>query len=91
MQLEEENESLVMQVTDDFEELAFLRAVSGELALTSGKLGLRHVATKVLPLLQRTISAQCVYMVGASDSDESVEAASVDKLLFTTRDGGARW
>ena len=85
-QLEEENESLVVQVTDDFEELAFLRAVSGELELTSGKYGLTHVAAKVLPLLQRTISAQCAFIVAASDDEESAAAARVDKLLFTTRD-----
>ncbi len=85
--LEEENESLVVQVTDDFEELAFLRAVSGELELTSGKYGLTHVAAKVLPLLQQTVNAQCVYLVGAVENDESLAAAGVDRVLFSTRGG----
>ncbi|MCA9265585.1 MAG: HD domain-containing protein [Planctomycetales bacterium] len=64
--LAEENDSLVVQVSDDFEELAFLRSIAGELELTSGSYSLTHIMSRMLPLLRQTIGAESIVILGAA-------------------------
>ena len=78
-----ENHSLVMQVTDDFEELAFLRAVAGELELTADNRGLMHIGGRVLPLLRDSMGVESLVLV-ESHRDEDADHCHPQRVLVRT-------
>lgn len=62
---EEERESLVRQITADFEELEFLRQMAESLALANSNEETTEMANKVLPRLRERIHAEAVVFVSA--------------------------
>lgn len=67
-ELEETNESLIMQVTDDFEELSFLRYAAGQLELSPAAGGMIEMATTALVQLRQAINAENVLLVSAREA-----------------------
>jgi len=78
-QLEVENESLVVQVTDDFQELNFLRSVGGDLEIDAHKWDLESLALKVLPLLRQSITAECAMLIETFPDDDG-DSQSIDQI-----------
>lgn len=77
VELEEANESLVMQVTDDFEELSFLRHAAGQLELSPAAGGMIEMATTALLQLRQAIDAEQVALISA---DESTDRTASDRV-----------
>ena len=75
-QYEELTESYNVQMSDDFEELMFLRNLTEHLELTKVTKDLVHIAKTMLPLLRRSIKSESVAMVVANprQGDESAAA-----------------
>ncbi len=70
-ELEEENQSLVLQVTDDFEELIFLRDIADFLEVSTVSENPLSLIKKVLPRLTESIgAASLVFIPNLDDTDE---------------------
>lgn len=70
MHLETENLEFAAQVTNDFEELAFLRHITNALEASDVSQDLCGLAKLIVPLLSDSIKAQCLVMISATDADE---------------------
>ncbi len=60
-----ERDSLVHQITADFEELAFLREMTERLALADSGLDTLELAVRLLPELRKRVNAEAVVLVSA--------------------------
>lgn len=63
--MERERESLICQITADFEELAFLRQMAEHLAMSDTSIETLQMARTMLPQLQERIHAEAVVLVSA--------------------------
>ena len=66
-QLREENEQFVQQVSDDFEELSFLRSTAGALNVSDPAYDLVEMAKGVLPLLNQSVKAKGLFLVASGE------------------------
>ena len=77
-QLHEENNQFVQQVSDDFEELSFLRSTAGALNVSDPSYDLVEMAKGVLPLLNQSVKAKGLFLVAAGKkTDGTPEVGSV--------------
>lgn len=70
--LREENFVFSQQVTDDFEELTFLRTMATHLVVNDASLNIGHLVDKTIIGLPEMIGAKAIYFVTPSDAGFSI-------------------
>lgn len=70
------------QIGDNFEELAFLRTMSGHLDMADVSLGKWHVAELVLPLLLPMLRAEALVLVAADRRDDNPSDVTVGQPVI---------
>lgn len=71
------NDSLVVQVTEDFEELTFIRSISEYLECSDETVNHLQMAAVMMEPLTRSVRAQCLALVVTNESDK-LELAFVE-------------
>ena len=74
--LRDENYVFSQQVTDDFEELTFLRRMATHLIVTDTTFNVGHIVDQTIGELREMIGAEAIYFAKLSENDEPVVAHS---------------
>lgn len=78
--LRQQNEEHLVQVTQDLEELTFLRSIAAHLEVTDANNDLWSLARKILPSLRHSIRAENVVLIAAPLASDS-QAAPTQRLI----------
>jgi HD-GYP domain-containing protein (c-di-GMP phosphodiesterase class II) len=85
--LTEENSSLAEQISEDFEELMFLRSLAENLDISNAGAKLETIARNVLPLLNQSVAAEWLAFVAADRDGQAVaELVAADGADFRNFD-----
>ncbi len=79
-QYQSENEFFAEQLSDDLEELTFLRSMVEHLEVSDDSHDLMALAQSTLPLLNESIKAECLSLLMAPDGTDPVDAVPAIKL-----------
>ncbi len=77
-QMQCENDFFIRQVSQDFEELSFLRSVTEHMELSTVTTDMIQPAQMVLPLLKQSVRAECVLLL------DSMEAGDTEDIILAT-------
>ena len=91
--LREENFVFSQQVTDDFEELTFLRTMATHLVVKDATLNICHLVEKTISGLREMIGAEAIYFVTRTEDGFAVaqgSCASPDPILCVSHEAVAR-
>ncbi len=75
IRLREENDYFLKQVSDDFEELTFLRAMAEHLSLDDSNRTIDELIAKAVPMLGDSVNCESLYFIDGSGAEPEVKAA----------------